>query len=66
MCIRDRYSTTRVVRNGLPGRTTRVVEYLVRGGTSVTVTYDTAKGGKPSITIPLKPTPAAPATPASR
>ena len=55
-----------LVRNGHPGRTTRVLEYLVRGGTSVTVTYDSAKGGKPSITIPLKPTPppAAPAAPA--
>jgi hypothetical protein len=56
-----------LVRNGLPGRTTRVIEYLVRGGTSVTVTYDTAKGGKPSITIPLRPTaPAAPVTPPAR
>ena len=63
----DQQDLSRIlVRNGLPGRTTRVIEYLVRGGTSVTVTYDTAKGGKPSITIPLKPTPAAPATPASR
>ena len=60
----DQQDLSRIlVRNGLPGRTTRVVEYLVRGGTSVTVTYDTAKGGKPSITIPLKPTPAAPVPP---
>jgi hypothetical protein len=42
-----------LVRNGHPGHTTRVLEYLIRGGTSVTVTYDSAKGGRPSVTIPL-------------
>ena len=47
------------MRNGHPGRGTRVLEYLVRGGSSVTVTYDSAKGGRPTITIPLRATPPA-------
>jgi len=56
-----------LVRNGQPGRTTRVIEYLVRGGRSVTLTYDSAKGGKPSMAIPLRATPRpAPATPPAR
>ena len=46
-----------LVRNGQPGRTTRVIEYLVRGGRSLTLTYDSAKGGQPSIAIPLRETP---------
>jgi hypothetical protein len=46
-----------LVRNGQPGRTTRVIEYLVRGGRSVTLTYDSAKGGRPTVTIPLRETP---------
>jgi hypothetical protein len=55
-----------LVRNGQPGRATRVLEYLVRGSGSVTVTYDSAKGGRPTVTIPLKATTTAPgaATPA--
>ena len=56
-----------LVRNGQPGRTTRVIEYLVRGGRSLTLTYDSAKGGKPSIAIPLRETPRpAPAAPPAR
>ena len=56
-----------LVRNGQPGRTTRVIEYLVRGGRSVTLTYDSAKGGQPSIAIPLRETPQpAPASPPAR
>jgi hypothetical protein len=55
-----------LVRNGHPGRTTRLLEYLVRGRGSVTIAYDSAKGGKPSITVPLQATPAAPAAPAAR
>jgi hypothetical protein len=53
-----------LVRNGHPGRTTRVLEYLVRGSGSVTVTYDSAKGGRPSVTVPLRATPPAESTPA--
>jgi hypothetical protein len=56
-----------LVRNGQPGRTTRMIEYLVRGGRSLTFTYDSAKGGKPSLTIPLRETPRpAPASPPAR
>ena len=56
-----------LVRNGQPGRTTRVIEYLVRGGRSVTLTYDSAKGGQPSIAIPLRETPQpSPASPPVR
>ena len=46
-----------LVRNGQPGRTTRMIEYLVRStpGRSVTLTYDSAKGGQPTVTIPLRP-----------
>ena len=55
------------MRNGQPGRTTRVIEYLVRGGRSVTLTYDSAKGGQPSLAIPLRETPRpVPPTPPAR
>jgi hypothetical protein len=58
----DQQDLSRIlVRNGQPGRTTRVIEYLVRGGRSLTLTYDSAKGGRPSIAIPLRETPVAPA-----
>jgi len=32
-------------RNGHPGNTTRIVEYVIRGSGNVTVTYSTMKGG---------------------
>ena len=48
----------RVMTNGL------TVAAPFGGGGVSDVTYDTAKGGKPSVTIPLKPTPPAPVTPA--
>jgi len=34
-----------LIRNGHPGRTTRTVEYIVRGSGKMTVTYDSRKGG---------------------
>lgn len=34
-----------LVRNGIPGRTTRTIEYLVRGRGTMEVTYSTVKGG---------------------
>ena len=53
----DQQDLSRIlVRNGQPGRTTRVIEYLVRGGRSLTLTYDSAKGGRPTVTIPLRAT----------
>ena len=42
-----------VVRNGQPGRTTRTLVYLLKGSGSVTVTYDSVKGGKVSKTVVL-------------
>ena len=35
-----------LLRTGHPGRTTRTIEYLVRGTGDMTVTYDSLKGGK--------------------
>jgi len=43
-----------LVRNGLPGRTARTAVLLVKGSGSVTVTYDSVKGGQSSKTIALK------------
>jgi hypothetical protein len=34
-----------MVRNGHPGRTTRVIEYIVRGSGDIEVSYSSAKGG---------------------
>lgn len=43
-----------LVRSGHPGRTTRVLEYFVRGSGSFTVTYDSVKGGTVSRTVQLR------------
>jgi len=43
-----------MVRSGAPGRTTRTIEYLVRGDGSMTVTYSAAKGGTASTTVALR------------
>jgi hypothetical protein len=43
-----------VVRNGLPGKTTRTAILIVKGAGPVKVTYDSAKGGQASRTIALK------------
>jgi hypothetical protein len=43
-----------LIRNGQPGRTTRTAVLLVKGSGTVTVTYDSAKGGQASRTIALK------------
>jgi hypothetical protein len=43
-----------LVRNGFPGKTTRTLMYLVKGSGSVTVTYDSRKGGQASKTINLQ------------
>ncbi len=43
-----------IVRNGHPGRTTRTVQYLVKGSGPVTVTYASLKGGSPQKTILLQ------------
>ena len=43
-----------LIRNGHPGRSTRAIEYIVKGTGSMTVTYDSVKGGKVSSTIALR------------
>lgn len=43
-----------LVRTGHPGRTTRTIEYLVRGTGDLTVTYDSLKGGKAVATVAVK------------
>jgi hypothetical protein len=43
-----------MLRNGQPGKTTRTIEYLVKGSGDVTVTYASLKGGTVSKSIPLK------------
>ena len=43
-----------LVRTGHPGRTTRTIEYLVRGTGEMTVTYDSLKGGKAVAKVTVK------------
>ncbi|RPI97114.1 MAG: hypothetical protein EHM31_14085 [Candidatus Aminicenantes bacterium] len=51
----DQKDLTRIiVRNGHPGKTTRTAVLLVKGSGSMTVTYDSVKGGKAGKTVTLK------------
>jgi hypothetical protein len=51
----DQRELTRIqVRTGAPGRTTRTIEYLVRGTGAMTVTYDSVKGGRATATVSVK------------
>ncbi|MDQ3171427.1 MAG: M14 family metallopeptidase [Acidobacteriota bacterium] len=51
----DQKNLSRIlVRNGHPGRTTRVIEYIVKGSGPMTVTYDSLKGGKATATVTLR------------
>ena len=43
-----------LVRSGHPGRTTRTLEYLVRGSGSMTVQYSAVKGGTVRTTVRLR------------
>jgi hypothetical protein len=43
-----------LVRSGLPGRTTRTVEYLVRGTGDMKVQYSAVKGGTVSTTVRVR------------
>ena len=43
-----------LVRSGHPGRTTRTLEYLVRGSGSMTVQYSAGKGGTVRATVQLR------------
>jgi len=42
-----------MIRNGHPGKTTRTLQYLVKGKGKITVTYDSVKGGKVSTEVKL-------------
>jgi hypothetical protein len=42
-----------IIRNGHPGKTTRTLQYLVKGSGSVKITYDSVKGGTVTKTIAL-------------
>jgi hypothetical protein len=51
----DQSDLTRIlVRNGHPGRTTRVIEYIVRGSGDMEVAYDSVKGGKARKLVALR------------
>ncbi|MEJ2205738.1 MAG: hypothetical protein P8170_16695 [Gemmatimonadota bacterium] len=43
-----------LVRSGHPGRTTRTIEYLVRGSGPMTVVYSALKGGTVRTTVRLR------------
>jgi hypothetical protein len=43
-----------IIRNGHPGKTTRTAMLLVKGSGTMTVAYDSVKGGKANKTITLK------------
>lgn len=43
-----------LIRSGHPGRTTKTIEYLVRGSGPMTVTYSALKGGTVSTTVQLR------------
>ena len=43
-----------IVRNGLPGKTTRTVEYLVKGSGPITIQYAALKGGTVKATLELR------------
>lgn len=43
-----------IIRNGHPGKTSRTIQYLVKGSGKVAVTYDSVKGGTVSTSFALK------------
>jgi hypothetical protein len=43
-----------MVRSGHPGRTTKTIEYLVRGSGNMEVTYSSVKGGTASTTVRVR------------
>lgn len=43
-----------IIRNGLPGKTTRTIEYLVKGSGPVTIQYSALKGGTVRTTVELR------------
>ena len=50
----DQHNLQRIIiRSGYPGKTTRTIQYFIRGSGDITVTYDSIKGGKASKKIKL-------------
>lgn len=43
-----------LVRSGVPGRTTKTLQYLIKGSGNITVKYDSLKGGTVQKTISLQ------------
>jgi hypothetical protein len=53
--IIDQKDLSRImIRSGHPGRTTRTIEYLVRGSGTLDVTYSSVKGGTVSTTVSVR------------
>ncbi|MDX1283546.1 MAG: M14 family metallopeptidase [Draconibacterium sp.] len=51
----DQHDLNRImIRNGHPGKTSRTIQYLVKGSGKVNVNYDSVKGGSVGTTITLK------------
>ena len=51
----DQHNLNRImIRNGHPGKTSRTIQYLVKGSGKVTVKYDSVKGGTVSTTFEVK------------
>ena len=43
-----------MIRDGQPGKTSRTMQYLVKGSSKVVITYDSLKGGSASIEAALQ------------
>jgi hypothetical protein len=43
-----------IIRNGHPGRTTRTIEYIVRGSGALDLRYESVKGGTVQTRINLR------------
>lgn len=51
----DQHDLKRImIRSGHPGKTTRTMQYFVRGSDDVIITYDSVKGGKASTKVKLQ------------
>ena len=51
----DQHDLKRIlIRSGHPGRTTKTIEYLVRGSGSMEVTYSSVKGGTVTTTVRVR------------
>jgi hypothetical protein len=51
----DQHDLKRImIRNGHPGKTSRTIQYLVKGSGKVNVKYDSVKGGAVTASIDIK------------